>query len=197
MIKQLVRTGIVAVTVFGGLAACTSLRVTSDVNRAVVGSVQCHTFTWAGSFRGDSPMRNGIANPVNEARLRGAITAQLAAVGVQPVAPGGTADCLVGYGIGARTAIEGAYPVGWGWGWGAGYGWGWRHGPYGYWGWDEPYVYHEGIIAVDLYDGRSKQPIWHASANQSLRDAIGAEAEQRIDKAVAAIFSKYPQRAGA
>jgi len=115
MIKQLIRTGIVAVTVFGGLAACTSLRVVSDVNRAA-GPVQCHTFAWAGSFKGDSPMRNGIANPVNEARLRGAITAQLAAVGVQPVAAGGNADCLVGYGIGARTAIEGAYPAGWGWG---------------------------------------------------------------------------------
>jgi hypothetical protein len=183
MIKQLVRTGILAVTVFGGLAACTSLRVTSDVNRAV-GSVQCHTFAWAGAFKGDSPMRNGIANPVNEARLRGAITAHLAAVGVQPVAAGGPADCMVGYGIGARTSIEGAYP--------AGYGYGWRHGPYGYWGWDEPYVYHEGIIAVDLYDGRSKQPIWHASANQSLRGAVGAEAEKRIDTAVAAIFTKYP-----
>jgi hypothetical protein len=193
MIKQLVRTGIVAVTVFGGLAACTSLRVTSDVNRAVVGSVQCHTFAWAGAFKGDSPMRNGIANPVNEARLRGAITAQLAAVGVQPVAAGGNADCLVGYGIGAQTAIEGAYPAGWGWGWGVGYGWGWRGGlAGGYWGWDEPYIYHEGIIAVDLYDARSKQPIWHASANQSLRGAVGAEAEEKIDKAVAAIFTKYP-----
>src|SRR6185437_15551254 len=135
--QRLVRTGILAVTVFGGLAACTSLRVTSDVNRAV-GSVQCHTFAWAGAFKGDSPMRNGIANPINEARLRGAITAQLAAVGVQPVAAGSPADCLVGYGIGSRTAIAGAYPVGWGWGWGVGYGWGWRSGPYGYYGWDEP-----------------------------------------------------------
>ena len=193
MIKQLVRTGIVAVAVFGGLAACTSLRVTSDVNRAVVGSVQCHTFAWAGAFKGDSPMRNGIANPVNEARLRGAITAQLAAVGVQPVAAGGTADCLVGYGIGARASIEGAYPVGWGWGWGVGYGYGWRHGfGGGYWGWDEPYIYHEGIIAVDLYDARTKQPIWHASANQNLQGAVGAKAEQKIDQAVAAIFTKYP-----
>jgi hypothetical protein len=192
MIKQLIRTGIVAVMVFGGLAACTSLRVTSDVNRAAIGSVQCHTFAWAGAFKGDSPMRNGIANPVNEARLRGAITAHLAAVGVQPVAAGGNADCLVGYGIGARTAIEGAYPAGWGWGWGVGYGWGWRHGYGGYWGWDEPYIYHEGIIAVDLYDARSKQPIWHASANQSLQGAVGADAEQKIDKAVTAIFTKYP-----
>jgi len=190
MIKQLLRTGIVAVTVFGGLTACTSLRVTSDVNRAA-GPIQCHTFAWAGQFKGDSPMRNGIANPVNEARLRGAITAHLSTVGVQ-LATNGSADCLVGYGIGARTSIEGAYPVGWGWGWGGGPGWGWRHGPYGYWGWDEPMIYHEGIVAVDLYVASSKQPLWHASVNQSLQGATGPDAEQKIDRAVTALFSKYP-----
>ncbi len=183
--KQLIRTGILAVTVVGGLAACTSLRVTSDVNRAVAGSVQCHTFAWAGSFKGNSPLRDSIANPVNEARLRTAITAQLVLVGVQ-AGTAQTADCLVGYGIGARTSVEGTYPVG-GWGWG--YGWGWG----GYWGWDEPYIYHEGIIAVDLYDARSKQPIWHASTNQNLERAVGADAERKIDEAVAAIFTKYPR----
>jgi Domain of unknown function (DUF4136) len=189
--KQLIRTGILAVTVLGGLAACSSLHVISDVNRTLVGSVQCHSFAWAGNFSGNSPLRDSIANPVNEARLRTAITAQLILVGVQAAPPGGTADCLVGYGIGARTSIEGAYPAGWGWG----YGWGWRGGFYGggYWGWDEPYIYHEGIIAVDLYDARSKQPIWHASANQSLDKAVGADAERKINQAVSAIFTKYPR----
>jgi hypothetical protein len=73
------------------------------------------------------------------------------------------------------------------------YGGGWRGGGFygGYGGWDEPYVYREGIIAVDLYDARSKAPIWHASVNQSLFGAIGAEAEQKIDKAVAVLFTKY------
>jgi hypothetical protein len=193
MMKQLVCTGIVAVTIFGGLAGCTTLRVTSDVNRAVVGSVQCHTFGWAGTFSGTSPLRNSIANPVNESRLRGAITAHLSTVGVQP-ATGDGADCLVGYGIGSHTGIEGAYPVGWGWGFGAGYGYGWRRGGFygGYGGWDEPYVYREGIIAVDLYDAKTKQPIWHASVNQSLYGVTGPDAEQRIDKAVAALFTHYP-----
>ncbi|MGH8211579.1 MAG: DUF4136 domain-containing protein [Steroidobacteraceae bacterium] len=200
MMKQLARTGIVVATIFGGLVACTTLRVTSDVNNAVVGSVHCHTFAWAGTFKGNSALRsgNGIANPVNESRLRNAIAANLAAAGVQPVTTHGGADCLVGYGIGAHTVVEGAYPAGWGWGgwggWGYGYGWGWGPGYYGgYWGWDEPYVYHEGVIAVDLYDGRSKQPIWHASVNQSLYGATGADADNKINKAVAALFTKYPR----
>jgi hypothetical protein len=187
MIKQLFCTGVLAVTVMGGLAGCTSLRVTSDVNRAVVGSVQCHTYAWAGNFKGNSPLRNGIANPVNESRLRGAIAAQLATQGVQPAATADSADCLVGYGIGAHTEVEGVYPVGW-----VGYGGGWHRGWYGGAYWDEPYVYREGIIAVDLYDAHSKQPIWHASVNQSLFKATGPEAEQKIDRAVAALFTKYP-----
>ncbi len=118
-------------------------------------------------------MRNGIANPVNEARLRGAITAQLAAVGVQPAngayrsrLPGRLRNrganpdrrclpCRLGLGLRVRPR------------------WGWRGGGYygGYAGWDEPYVYREGIVAVDLYDARTKQPIWHASVNQSLYGA--------------------------
>ena len=180
MMKQLISSGILAVTVFGGLAGCTTLRVTSDVNRAVVGSVQCHTFGWAGTFRGDSPMRNGIANPVNEARLRSAIQGQLAALGIQPANGAAAPDCLVGYGIGAHTQVEGAYPVGWGWGFGAGYGYGWRGGGFygGYGGWDEPYVYREGIIAVDLYDARSKAPIPSvgAGALEPDTDTAGAAA---------------------
>ena len=192
MIRPLIRTGIFAISVSGGLVACASLHVTSDVNRAMVGSVQCHTFAWAGTFKGDSTLRDSIANPVNEARLRNAITANLANVGVRPVA-GDNADCLIGYGIGSKTSIEGAYPAGWGWGLGYGPGWGWRGGMGGYWGWDEPYVYHEGIIAVDLYDGKSKQPVWHASVNQNLRGVTGEDAEKKIDKAVAALFTKFPR----
>jgi hypothetical protein len=190
---RLIRTGIFTIAMSSGLVACASLHVTSDVNRAV-GAVQCHTFAWAGTFKGDSPLRDSIANPVNEARLRNAITANLAAVGVHPAAGDNSADCLVGYGIGSKTSIEGAYPAGWGWGWGYGPGFGWRGGMGGYWGWDEPYVYHEGIIAMDLYEAKGKQPIWHASVNQNLRGVTGTDAEQKIDKAVAALFTKFPAR---
>ncbi|MDB6091667.1 MAG: putative lipoprotein [Gammaproteobacteria bacterium] len=184
--NQLIRAGVVSVAVVAGLAACASLRVTSDVNAALAGSVHCHTFAWAGSFRANNPLRSGIANPLNESRLRTAISSHLASMGVQPATA--DADCLIGYGMGAHTAIEGPFPGTWDYG----YGWGW-HGAYGGpWGWNEPYVYHEGIIAVDLYDGKSKQPVWHASVEQSLRGLTGPAAEQRIEAAVAAIFAKYP-----
>ena len=157
-------------------AGCTSLTVKSDVNSALAGSVHCNSYAWAGTFRGNSPLRNTIANPINEERLRSAIASHLAPASVQPV--GSSADCLVGYGIGGNYIVDGAWPY-----WGYGYGWGWGGGPY---------VYPEGIIAIDLYDARSRQPLWHASVDQSLFDVSGPEAQKRIDAAVAALFTKRP-----
>jgi hypothetical protein len=179
MIKYVIRAAAVVPALL--LASCTTLYVKSDVNHALIDNVHCHSFAWAGAFHGNSPLRNTIANPLNENRLRTAIAAHLGSGGIQ--ADSGGADCLVGYGIGSNTVIDGGYPYGWGYGggWGYGYGWGW-----------DPYVYREGIIAVDVYDAKSRQPLWHASVQQSLYGVNGAEAEKRIDAAVAAIFTKYP-----
>ena len=52
-------------------------------------------------------------------------------------------------------------------------------------------MYREGIIAIDLYDAKSRQPMWHASVDQSLEGADGGEAAKRINAAVAALFTKY------
>lgn len=212
MLKQIFGACGIAVSALCTMSACTTLRVTSDVNAPLASSVQCHTFAWAGSFHGSSTaLRSTIANPVNESRLRAAIEANLKTVGVQPapgVEPGvaadpdrparpaaaSGADCLVGYGIGMRNVIEGdPYGYGYGWGWGWGWGPGWGPGFAGGWGWDYPYVYHEGIISVDLYDARTSQPLWHASVNQSLAGATGDKADQKIRAAVAALFTKYPR----
>jgi opacity protein-like surface antigen len=145
------------------LAGCATLRVTSDVNTPVITQVQCHTFSWAGAFHGNDALRGSVANPVNESRLRAAIQANLGTVGVQPATA--EPDCL---------------------GWGRGYYGGW-------WGWDYPYVYNEGMIGVDLYDAKSKQALWHASVDQNLANVTGDKADQRIKDAVAAIFTKYPK----
>ncbi len=169
MVKHLIRACIIVPGV-ALLASCASLYVRSDVNHALIASVHCHTFAWVGSFHGNSPLRNTVANPLNENRLRAAIAAHLSG-GIQPAAS--AADCLVGYGIGSNSVVDWGYPYGWGWGW-------------------DPYVYREGIIAVDLYDAKSRKPLWHASVEQSLYGVTGSEAEKRIDAAVAAIFTKYP-----
>ena len=102
MIKRCGSQLLVAITVVA-LAACTSLRVKSDVNTALYHAGKCHTFAWTGTFREDSPLRDTIANPVNESRLRAAIAAHLQSLGM--VASAADADCLVGYGIVSGRAI--------------------------------------------------------------------------------------------
>ena len=179
MVKQLLRAVLAAPVIAGALAGCAPY-VKSDANTALISSVRCNSYAWAGSFHGNSPLRSTVANPVNESRLRAAITAHLRPGALQ-AAPGNV-DCLIGYGIGSRYVVDDVYPYG---------GWGY---PYYGWGWPGPYGYREGIIAVDLYDARTGQPLWHASVDQDLSGLSGAEAEKRIGEAVAAIFAKYPYR---
>ncbi len=185
LLSHLVLAGAAALA----LSGC-ALQVRSDVNRALFHPGQCKSFAWAGAFRTDNPMRGTIANPVNESRLRAAIAAHLQTVGV-PLAAS-NADCLVGYGIGSTLAVD-WYPAAWGPGWGPGY-WGWYGwgGPWGPWGWDAPYVYRQGVIGIDLYDAKTREALWHASVDQDLHGANGAEAEKRIDAAVDALFTKFP-----
>jgi hypothetical protein len=45
---------------------------------------------------------------------------------------------------------------------------------------------------VDLYDAKSRQPLWHASVDQSVVGLTGTAADNKIKAAVAAIFTKYP-----
>jgi hypothetical protein len=175
------------------LVACTGVPVRTDQNSQLLASVHCQSVAWAGGFKGASPLRDTIANPLNEGRLRDAIAANLQAAGIPLVAkadaaPG--AKCLIGYGIGMERQVDSVYPDDWGYA--GGYwrgGWGWGPG----WGWGAPYVYHQSFITLDLYDAASRMPMWHASAETSLSGLSGDPANKRIRAAVDAIFLKFPR----
>ncbi len=64
---------------------------------------------------------------------------------------------------------------------------------------DEPQVsrYREGVLTVDLVDGKRNRLVWTGSA--SAAEVSKRTPEQKmadIDQAVSAIFAKYPGRAG-
>ena len=187
--RNVVRTA-VAGALGLGLAACSSLRVTTDMNPSL-SVASCHTYAFAKEFVANANQPAAYGNPLNAERLRVAIEYNLAARGIQR-ADHTAADCVVGYAMGTRQVFNDYYN-GFGPGWGFGYGYyGRRGGLYGGWGWDGPYVSDETRIAVDLFDAKSHTPIWHASVSQSVGDLTGPNAEAKISAGTAAIFSKFP-----
>jgi len=170
------------------LAGCTSMPVTTDVNPNASVAV-CHTYAWAHEHEA-AGTQAAYSNPLNADRLQVAIQSNLAARGIRRADDPKTADCVVGYAIGSRVVADqyGGLSLGLGYGWG---GWGgpWGFGRYGY---DWPTVRNEGRISVDLFDARTRKPIWHASVNQNVTNLTGPDAEARINAAAAAIFAKFP-----
>src|ERR1700692_2334665 len=102
-----------------GLAACTSLRVTTDVNPNL-SVTSCHTYAFAKEFVANANQPAAYGNPLNAERLRVAIEANLAARGIQRVDQA-TADCIVGYAMGTRQVFNDYYnSFGPAWGFGVG-----------------------------------------------------------------------------
>ena len=187
--RHVVQTAVAGVLGLG-LAACSSLHVTTDVNPNL-SVTSCHTYAFAKEFVANANQPAAYGNPLNAERLRVAIEANLAARGIQR-ADRAAADCVVGYAMGTRQVFNDYYNgFGPGWGFAGGY-YGRRGGIYGGWGWDGPYVSDETRIAVDLFDAKSHTPIWHASVSQSVGDLTGPNAEAKIGAGTAAIFSKFP-----
>ncbi len=175
----------VAATLGVALAGCTTLPVTTDANPSMSVS-NCHTYAFANEHVANADQPAAYGNPLNGERLRVAVASNLSAKGIQPAARG-AAECIVGYAMGTRQVFNDYYS-----GW-AGYGgWGRRGGFYGGWGWDGPYVNNETRIAIDLFDAKSRTPIWHASVSQNGSDLTGPNAEAKIGAGVAAIFTKFP-----
>jgi hypothetical protein len=172
------------------LGACTTLRVTTDVNPNFSVS-NCHTYAFATEHSGGADA--AFSNPLNGDRLRAAIEGNMAARGVTKAVDKAAADCVVGYALGTRQVFNDYY-AGWGAGWGyGGYGgWGRRGGWGGGWGYDGPWVENETRIVVDVFDARAHKAIWHGAVSETISDLNGPNAEVKINAATAAIFAKLP-----
>jgi hypothetical protein len=180
-------TPLLSGVLFASLYACTSLPVTTNSNpNASVSS--CHTYIFAPVGNGAQPTAFG--NPLNGERLRNAIAANLAVKAIQPGADRAHADCVVGYAMGTRQVVSDYYG---GYGYGLGWGYGWRRRGFGGWRYGATSVSDETRISMDLFDAKSRVPIWHAAVSLYASDLTGADAEKHIDAGVAAIFGKFPR----
>jgi hypothetical protein len=173
------------------LEACTGLPVKTDINPNM-SVANCHTYAFADEHVANTDQPSAFGNPLNADRLRVAIEANMAAKGIQKVSDRKSAECVVGFAMGTRQVFDDYYgDLGIGWGWGG--GWGGRRGGWGGGiGYDGPYVRDETRISVDLFDARSRIPIWHASVSQSVADLTGPNAVEKINAATSAIFTKFP-----
>ena len=169
-----------------GLGACTGLAVKTDVNPSM-SVAACHTYAFADDHPANTDQPSAFGNPLNAARLRQAIEYNMAAKGLQETADRKSAECVVGYAMGTRQVFDDYYG-----GFGVGWGWGWRGRGWGGVGYDGPFVRDETRIAIDVFDARSRTPIWHASVSQSVGDLSGPNAVEKINAAASAIFTKFP-----
>ena len=65
--------------------------------------------------------------------------------------------------------------------------------------WGGPYYqnidvreFTQGRLAIDIFDVKQKQPVWHGHATKSISSSDQKNAEALINKAVAAILKDFP-----
>lgn len=167
---------------FALLAGCATVQTDYDP-RANVHSYQSYRLEYVGNT--DAAAFN---NPLNAKRLRDAVEANLASRGMHAVAEGQVPDCVIHISTGSRQVVDNSPSprIGIGWGW-AGRGIG------GSFAWEnDVYAYNEHRIAIDMLNGKTGEPVWHASMNANINQGSGVSAEARIKDVVAKIFAKFP-----
>jgi hypothetical protein len=168
-------------------SACTTPTVRTDYDaKANIANYHSYSLEEATTRGGVERVFN---NPLNQKRLRAAVESNLAAKGMRPAAAGASADCIVSISSGSREVVETEpRPAHWSMGW----GW-WQHGigtslAFS----DDVYGYREHRISIDLLDAKTREPVWHVTAEEDINRLSGNSAEARINAVVAAMFAKYP-----
>lgn len=137
---------------------------------------------------GDSPS----VSPLTQKKITDAIERELVNRGFVLSGDRETADFVVAYTVGTRDRIEAtSYPITY-----RGM-WGWHL--YGGHYYDTEVVhrmYTEGTLGIDVFDGKTKQPVWHGWATKTISPSDRQNPSPSIQKAVSAIFARFPSTAG-
>ena len=167
-----------AITAALALSACeTTPRVTTDFDPAADFSGY-RTFEWA-----SSTAPQGV-NPLIFERVKSSVERSLAA---KSFTRSNSPDFAVGITIGARDRVEATnwgpyfYP-----GYGRAFGYGWAH-PYSQ---VDIRTVTDGSLAIDIFDARTKKPVWHG---QAVKQITPNKVDQAlIDQAVDAALADFP-----
>jgi hypothetical protein len=165
-------------------AGCETLQTGSDYDHAANFSGY-HTFTIM-----QRPHRY-VPNALIVQRTEDAIKSDLQSRGYVYVDDPAKADFTVDFTMGSqeRTDVT-SYPSAWAaagaWG-----GPGWWGGPY--WGNTvDVRQYQEGTLSVDVFDEKTRRPVWHGWAKKTLSQSDLEHSTEPINKAVAEVLKKFP-----
>lgn len=150
------------------------------------------TFSWIA----DQPMITGsgeaaAVSPLTQKMIVAAIETELESNGFMYLADRESADFVLSYTVGTRDKIEPtSYPSVYRGAWGR------RHlyGPDYYEADVVLYTYTEGTLGVDVFDGASKEPVWHGWAKKTISSSDRQDPTPSIEKAVAAVFKDFPPK---
>ncbi len=182
-------TILVAILVLGALlSGCATIKSGSHRDESANFSDYV-TFAWIA----DNPLivgggdRSSIS-PLSQKKIVQAIEDELGRKGFTYTADPDQADFVVSYTVGTREKIdETSYPVAY-----RG-NWGWHmYGRYYYQTDVVHRTYIEGTLGIDVFDGKTKQPVWHGWASKSVTSADREDPSPVIQKAVAAIIKRFP-----
>jgi len=168
-----------------GVVSCATLRAGSDYYPEADFSGY-RSFAWvAESPLIQSQSRRVDISQLNVRRIREAIERELTAKGFDLVSDRDEADFAVSFTVGARDMIrvEDYPPFYRG-------RWLWRP-PY-YWPNVDVYMYTEGMLAIDIFDTASREPVWHGWARKEVVGTDVRDPVTAIDRAVAEILAPFP-----
>jgi hypothetical protein len=166
------------------IAGCAGVRARSDFDPDARFEAY-RTFSWLDAELGTLAGGAGTegVDPLLERRIREAIESHLEARGFQPVDTVAVADFVVSFTLGSREKIRIQSGPSFG-------------GPtFGYGVWYAGSIvtatsYTEGTLAIDVFDGRSHQAVWHGWASKRIDESANRAAV--VDAVVGAILARFP-----
>ena len=182
-------TTIAITLLFGGMiTGCATIKTGSHQDESASFS-NYETFAWIA----DDPfiLGEGEASPVSplsQKKITDEIERELRAKGFRYSTIRDQADFVLSYTVGTREKIEErSYPM-------AYQGkWGWHmYGRYYYTSEVDHRAYTEGTLGIDIFDGNSKQPVWHGWASKTISSSDRDNPTPAIREAVAGVLKHFP-----
>ena len=133
-----------------------------------------------------------ITNPLLEPGIMTEVESALGTKGYTKIDDPATANFVLSFTVGTREEIRvdsyprmargtGTYPSHWGWG-------------SAYYFGTETFVsrYEEGMLAIDVFDGKERKPVWHGVATKAIDNSDRDNLAATIKAAVEAVLVGFP-----